>query len=82
MGVPTRSVVMEHGGARQSRVMLFDFLPHEAVVNATIRPHIVNLGNDGELSTRGRYHTGVPRVPTCLPRVKVVAERYRETPYM
>ena len=56
-GVVTRSVVLESGGAKLSRVQSFDYLPHEAVVSMQIRPHVVNLGNDGVLSGSGRYQT-------------------------
>lgn len=56
-GVVTRSVVLEAGGAKLSRVQSFDYLPHQAVVTAAIKPHVVNLGNDGELSSSGRYRT-------------------------
>ncbi|TDJ74903.1 MAG: peptidase C1 [Planctomycetota bacterium] len=56
-GVVTRSVVLESGGAQLSRVQAFEFLPHEAAVTARIRPHMINLGNDGELSSSGRYRT-------------------------
>ncbi len=56
-GVPTRSVVQNTGGTQRGRVQSFDYLPHDAVVNAQIRPHVVNLGNDGELSKSGRFRT-------------------------
>jgi hypothetical protein len=56
-GVVTRSVVLEQGGARLSRVQSLHYLPHEAVVSAAIRPHLVNLGNDGWLSDSGHYQT-------------------------
>ena len=57
MGVVTRSIVLESGGTKLKRVQSFDYLPHEAVVTAAIKPHVINLGNDGELSTSGRYQT-------------------------
>lgn len=45
------------GGLISGRVQSFDYLPHAAVVSAAIRPHLVNLGNDGVLSDSGRYQT-------------------------
>ncbi|PCI09707.1 peptidase C1 [bacterium] len=56
-GVPTHSVICETGEATMSRAQGFDYLPHDAVVSATIRPHVVNLGNDGRLSESGRFRT-------------------------
>ena len=57
LGVVTRSLVLEAGGAKLRRVQAFEFLPHVAAVTARIRPHIVNLGNDGLLSECGRFRT-------------------------
>ena len=54
MGVPTVNDAAS-SEAVGGRVASFDYIPHESVVLADIRPHFVNLGNDGRLSTRGRY---------------------------
>jgi hypothetical protein len=56
MGIATKSVAVREGG-RLGRVLTFDYLPHEAVVHAEIKPHFVNFGNDGRLSSSGRYQT-------------------------
>ena len=61
LGVVTYSRANEDVSAREGsasgRVQTFDYLPHAAAVSAAIRPHLVNLGNDGELSDSGRYQT-------------------------
>ena len=54
LGVPTNSIALE-GGSDRERVTAFDYIPHEAVVLSKIRPHFVNLGNDGRLSASGIY---------------------------
>jgi hypothetical protein len=56
-GVPTRSVMSPRGTRQIGRVQTFDYLPHDALVNAELRPHVVNIGNDGYLSTSGRFRT-------------------------
>ncbi|MCP4326955.1 MAG: C1 family peptidase [Alphaproteobacteria bacterium] len=56
LGVPTASLAME-AGAVDSRIAEFDYIPHESVVLSTIRPHFVNLGNDGAFSATGIYAT-------------------------
>lgn len=56
-GVPTRSLVLEAGGPRLSRAQTLDYLPHRASVAVSNRPHLVSLGNDGELARAGRYRT-------------------------
>lgn len=56
LGVPTHSLALTGQGTRQ-RASNFDFVPHEEVVLATIRPHFVNLGNDGRFSQSGLYST-------------------------
>ena len=54
LGVPTVSDPT-FSAADRTRVGAFDYIPHEAVVLANIRPHFVNLGNNGKLSSTGRY---------------------------
>lgn len=56
MGVVTRSVVLTEA-KQYGRVMGFDFVPHESVTRQAIQPHLINLGNDGLLSTSGAYQT-------------------------
>jgi hypothetical protein len=56
LGVPTKSLAMD-GEAQRDRVAAFDHIPHEAVVLAKIRPHFVNLGNEGRFSESGIYAT-------------------------
>lgn len=58
LGVPTVSLALM-GEAGRGRVKYFDYIPHESVVLNTIRPHFVNLGNDGQLSSSGIYATQV-----------------------
>lgn len=54
LGVPTVSFAdgktLIHGRAAE-----FGFIPDESVVLDTIRPHFVNLGNDGRFSASGLY---------------------------
>ena len=56
LGVPTGA-----GGVAErpigSRLAGFRSVPHEAVVHEIIKPHYVNLGNDGFFSRTGRYTT-------------------------
>ena len=54
LGVPTFSAAVR-GEAERDRVSSFDYIPHENVVMAEIKPHYVNLGNDGVISESGRY---------------------------
>ncbi len=56
LGVPTTSLAIA-GQAERTRVAQFDYIPHESVVLSTIRPHFVNLGNDGAFSDTGIYST-------------------------
>ena len=65
LGVPTASLAME-GKAGRSRVAAFDYIPHESVVLNTIRPHFVNLGNDGRFSSAGIYSTDAEEVETVV----------------
>ncbi|WP_340115964.1 C1 family peptidase [Pelagibius sp. 7325] len=54
LGVPTLTLAgdpsLEHGRAAE-----FGFVADESVVLETIRPHFVNLGNDGRFSQSGLY---------------------------
>ena len=61
LGVPTTSVALKGEGVR-SRVSFFDYIPHQDVVLEKIRPHFVNLGNDGVLSEAGRYNSDADEV--------------------
>ncbi len=61
LGVPTMSIAMK-GEAERSRVSEFDYIPHESVVLSTIRPHFVNLGNDGQFSSSGLYSSDAEEV--------------------
>ncbi|MDJ0861013.1 MAG: C1 family peptidase [Gammaproteobacteria bacterium] len=54
LGVPTKSLAVA-GPGTQRRVTYFDYIPHEEVVLSAIRPHFINLGNDGQFSESGRY---------------------------
>jgi hypothetical protein len=65
LGVPAVSAAMA-GEASRSRVTTFDYIPHEEVVQAEIRPHYVSLGNDGRFATSGRYTTGVAEVERII----------------
>ncbi len=56
LGAKTTSVALAEGGPL-GRALSFNYIPHEAVVMSTIKPHFVNLGNDGHLSQSGRYQT-------------------------
>ena len=54
LGVP--SVTAAEGGARvHARAAEFGYIPDESVVLDAIRPHFVNLGNDGRFSKSGIY---------------------------
>lgn len=72
-GVPTYSLALD-GLARRNRVATFDYIPHEAVVMSEIVDHFVDLGNDGRLSSSGRYSTSEhdverilgKRLPACV----------------
>ena len=65
LGVPTESLAMA-GKAGRSRVAGFDFIPHESVVLSTIKPHFINLGNDGEFSDSGIYSTRPEEVQSVV----------------
>lgn len=56
LGVPTQSVALA-GDAGRRKAATFDHIQHEEVVMSRIRPHFVNLGNDGQFSQSGRYST-------------------------
>jgi len=58
LGVKTRSLAMDQKGGPLGRALGFDYVPHNEVVMSDIRPHFINLGNDGRLSQSGRYQTG------------------------
>lgn len=57
LGVPTLTLAddqtLVHGRAAE-----FGFVPDESVALDTIRPHFVNLGNDGRFSRSGLYSSG------------------------
>lgn len=61
LGVVTRSVVLTED-KEYGRVMGFDFVPHESVTRQAIQSHLINLGNDGLLSTSGAYQTQEPDI--------------------
>jgi len=65
LGVPTASIAMEGSGSRR-RVSSFEHIPHEEVVLSDIRPHFVNLGNDGAFSQSGRYSTDKDEVERII----------------
>jgi hypothetical protein len=65
LGVPTQSLALA-GEAPRDRVSAFDYLPHEQVALSTIRPHFVNLGNDGRFSQSGRYSSDPKEVETVI----------------
>lgn len=65
LGVPTSSLAMR-GEAERKRVEAFDYIPHESVVLETIRPHFINLGNDGAFSRTGIYATDVEDVEEAV----------------
>lgn len=65
LGVPAASAALS-GEAARSRVATFDYIPHEEVVQAEIRPHYVSLGNDGRFETSGRYATGAEEVERII----------------
>ncbi|MBI1952064.1 MAG: C1 family peptidase [Acidobacteria bacterium] len=65
LGVPAVSAALS-GEAARSRVATFDYIPHEEVVQAEIRPHYVSLGNDGRFDTSGRYSTGAEEVDRII----------------
>jgi hypothetical protein len=52
--VPIEAVTTGRAGAG-GRALGFDYIADEAVVLGRIRPHFVNLGNDGRPSEGGRY---------------------------
>ncbi len=56
MGVATRSYALSEGG-KLGRALQFDFVPHTSFVAAEVKPHCINLGNDGQLSDSGKYQT-------------------------
>lgn len=57
MAVPTTSLLLKDEGRLGERALAFDYIPHHEVMFAEIRPHMVNLSNDGRLSNSGRYQT-------------------------
>ncbi len=61
LGVPTASLAVE-GQAERHRAAEFGYIPHESVVLSTIRPHFINLGNDGAFSESGIYSTDMSEV--------------------
>ncbi len=65
LGVPTISLAVDEKPVR-GRIAGFDYIPHEAVVLATIRPHFVNLGNDGKFSASGRYTSDAEEVKEII----------------
>lgn len=54
LGVPVLSLPGDSSLVR-GRAAEFGFIPDESVVLDTIRPHFVNLGNDGRFSASGIY---------------------------
>lgn len=79
LGVPTTSLAMV-GKAERSRVAEFDYIPHESVVLSTIRPHFINLGNDGRFSDTGIYSTDATDVDeVVLAGFKAAAEEWGRT---
>jgi hypothetical protein len=56
LGVPTKVRSLKTTGLG-GRATTFDYITDEAVVLDAIRPHFVNLGNEGTLSASGRYST-------------------------
>lgn len=69
MGVPTRSVALEKGGLL-GKALAFDYIPHESVVLSEIKPHFVNIGNNGVLSKTGRYQTDTTDLKEIFENVK------------
>ena len=67
LGVPTHSLALKGQGVRH-RASYFDYIPHEEVVLSTIRPHFINLGNDGQFSQSGRYSTHPREVEQIIQR--------------
>jgi hypothetical protein len=65
LGVPTQSLALA-GKTNLERVSAFDYIPHEEVVLSTIRPHFVNLGNNGRFSQSGRYSTNADEVEEII----------------
>ena len=65
LGVPTNSLALT-GEAERGRVSYFDYIPHESVVLNTIRPHFVNLGNDGRFSSTGIYSSDADEVENVV----------------
>lgn len=80
LGVPMTGAAVDErpvGG----RVAEFDYIPHEAVVLSTIRPHFVDLGNDGAFSTSGRYQSDAEEVKEIIHgSFKGKAEEWGGTP--
>ncbi|HIC80050.1 MAG TPA: peptidase C1 [Kiloniellaceae bacterium] len=72
LGVPTAALA-EEGTRLRGRVADFDYIPHESVVLENIRPHFVNLGNDGRFSSTGLYSSDEREVD------EVVLEGFKET---
>jgi len=54
LGVATTAQTLDEG-KMDSRLLEFDYIPHEAAVHNDIRLHYVNLGNDGQFSRSGLY---------------------------
>ena len=80
LGVPTTNVTFEERTV-SGRVAEFDYIPHQAVVLDTIRPHFVNLGNDGALSTSGLYRSDTKDVREIIHRrFKAKAQKWDGTP--
>ena len=80
LGVPTSSAA-DSAKSLVGRVTGFDYIPHEAVVLRTIRPHFVNLGNDGRFSDTGLYTSDRNEVRRIIrEEIAVKAAEWRGTP--
>ena len=81
LGVPTHTTVHAAAGVA-GRAAAFGYIPDEAVVLNEIRPHFVNLGNEGALSGRGRYATTHEDLDTIFDQFvpAVAKERKWKTP--
>ena len=70
LGVKTRSLAADQAGGPLGRAMAFDYVPHSEVVLADIKPHFINLGNDGRLSQSGRYQTSEQDLDDIIARIE------------
>ena len=80
LGVKTKSLALSSGEGLFGRVLSFDHIPHEAVVHSQIKPHYINLGNDGKFSDKGNYQTDPKDVEDMFQHITETTENWSGKP--